>query len=85
MLVVLIGFDFLFGLELGEVIKILSPDHGFISIKLKLIISSDGINKLLGFGDSEFLDLVTVQEQGQLDEMIPCINSNSYLLDAISL
>ena len=77
--------DFGFGVFLIEVIEIFSPDHGFIGVELELVVGGDGINELLGFGDSEFLDLVAVQEQGQLDEMIPGFNAKKYLLEAISL
>jgi hypothetical protein len=85
LLVVILRFDFLFGLVLREVIEIFSPDHGFICVELEVVVGGDGINELLGFGDSKFLDLVAVQEQGQLDEMIPGFNAKKYLLEAISL
>lgn len=68
--VLIFGFDFLFGFELGEVIECFSSDHGFVGIQLKLIITLDGFNNLLNFVNSEFFDFVTIEEQRQLDKMI---------------
>lgn len=63
LLVVIIGFDFLFGLELGEVIESFSPDHGFFGVELELVIGGDGVKELLSFIDSEFFDFVAVEEE----------------------
>jgi hypothetical protein len=63
LLSVLIGFDFLLGLELGEVIEGLSPDHGLVGVEFELIVLGNGVDELLDSVDCEFLDLVAVEEE----------------------
>ena len=63
MLSVFVGLDFLLGLELGKVIKGFSSDHGLVSVELELIFISDSVSNLLNLVDTEFLDLVTVEEE----------------------
>lgn len=70
LLSVFVGFDFFLWLELWKIIESLSLDHGFIGVELELIVVGNSVNNLLDFTDSEFFDFVTVQEEGELDEMI---------------
>ena len=71
MFVVVIGLEFLFGFELGEIVEGFASDHGFIWVEFKLVIGGDGIKELLYFIDAEFFDFVAVEEERQFDKMIP--------------
>ncbi len=60
---VIIGLEFFFGFEFGEIVKGFASDHGFIRVKFELIIGGDGIKELLCFVDTEFFDFVAVEEE----------------------
>jgi hypothetical protein len=57
---IVISFDFFLRFIFGKIVECFSSNHGFISIKLKLIVSSYSINNLLNFIDAKFFNLVTV-------------------------
>lgn len=65
-----IGFNFLFGLELRQVDKILPLQHGAIFVELEGGDILDSLHNLFHFGDSHFLDLVAIKKTFDINKMV---------------